>query len=103
MSQQAALFGRLGRRRNRTAVERTVQALRSSDRLQDVDAALLAAVRSSAEALDAAPNPYVTATVLRVHLEGLRLLTGRPAPERDELDAFLQSLRRPAVPDAPES
>jgi hypothetical protein len=53
---------------------------------------LVAAARTSAAALDDAPNSYVAATVLRVHLEALRLLTGRPEPQPDELDAFLRSL-----------
>jgi len=79
-------------RRNRAAIERTVKALRAADRLELVDAALIAAARTSAAALDDAPNPYVAATVLRVHLEALRLLTGRPEPQPDELDAFLRSL-----------
>ena len=86
------LFPKLRPRRNRAAVERTVSALRSSDRLEAVDAALIAAARTSAAALDDAPNSYVAATVLRVHLEALRLLTGRPEPQPDELDAFLRSL-----------
>ena len=88
-----------GRRphRNAAAVERTLAALRSADRLESVDAALVAAVRTLGHALDEAPNPYVAATIARVHLEGLRLLAGRPAPEPDELDEFLKSLARPAA------
>jgi hypothetical protein len=60
----------------------------------------VAALRSTAAALDAAPSPYVVATVARVHLVGLQLLVGRPAPEPDELDAFLASLRTPSLGDA---
>jgi len=86
-------------RRNASAVERTIRALRDADRLDPVDAALLAAVRTTARALDDAPTPYTASTVARVHLEGLRLLAGRPAPEPDELDEFLRSLRAPAVRD----
>jgi hypothetical protein len=98
------LFPRLegnGRKRNAYAVEHSIRALRESGRLERIDAALLAAVRTTARALDAAPNPYVTATVARVHLTGLQLLTGRPAPEPDELDAFLASLRPAPVGDTP--
>jgi hypothetical protein len=91
-----------GRHRNAAAVEATIRALRSADRLENIDAALLAAVRTTARALDEAPSPYVAGTVARVHLEALRLLAGRPAPEPDELDDFLRSLRSPAaLRDAP--
>jgi hypothetical protein len=93
-----------GRRphRNAQAVERTIAALRAADRLETIDAGLVAAARTLARALDDAPNPYVSATVARVHLEALRLLAGRPAPEPDELDEFLRSLARPApVRDTP--
>lgn len=83
-----------GRKRNASAVEATIRALRADGRLDPVDAGLLAAARSLARALDDAPSPYVTATVARVHLEALRLMVGRPAPESDELDAFLRSLQR---------
>ena len=88
--------------RNANAVERTITALRAADRLEPTDAGLVAAVRTLARALDHAPNPYVAGTVARVHLEALRLLAGRPAPEADEIDAFLASLRSPApLRDAP--
>jgi hypothetical protein len=87
------LFPAFRSRRNRSAVERTLRALRQADRVDAIDAALVAAVRSTAGALDDAPSPYVAATVARVHIEALRLLTGKPAPEPDELDAFLRSLK----------
>jgi len=83
--------------RNAAAVERTIRALRAAERLEAIDAALIAAARTTARALDHAPNPYVAGTVARVHPEAVRLLAGRPAPESDELDAFLASLRRPAA------
>jgi hypothetical protein len=95
--QLTALFRQRSPRRNADAVERTIRALRSSDRIEDVDAGLIAAARTTARALDHAPSPYVAGTVARVHLEALRLLAGRPAPESDEIDAFLSSLRRPAA------
>lgn len=93
-------------RRNAAAVERTIRALREADRLEDLDAGLIAAARTLARALDEAGSPYVAASVARVHLDALRLLAGRPAPEPDELDAFLRSLQRPgsaSVRDAAES
>jgi hypothetical protein len=89
--------------RNAAAVERTIRALRATDRLEAIDAALIAAARTTARALDHAPSPYVAGTVARVHLEAIRLLAGRPAPESDELDAFLRSLRSAPVRDLPES
>jgi hypothetical protein len=97
-ARQDQLFPQLAKRRNRAAVERTVAALRAADRLDGVDAALVAVCRSLAAALDDAPSPYVAATIGRVQLEALRLLTGKPAPESDELDAFIRSLAdRPAA------
>jgi hypothetical protein len=89
-------------RRNASAVERTIRALRDAERLEAIDSALIAAARSTARALDYAPTPYVAGTVARVHLEAIRLLAGRPAPESDELDAFLRSLRAAPVRDAAE-
>jgi hypothetical protein len=86
-------------RRNASAVERTIRALRDLNRLEAVDAAILAAVRTTARALDDASTPYTAATVARVHLEAVRLLAGRPAPESDELDEFLRSLRPSQVGD----
>jgi hypothetical protein len=88
------LFRARAPRRNAAAVERTIAALRTADRLEASDAGLIAAARTLARALDHAPSPYVAGTVARVHLEALRLLAGRPAPESDELDDFLRSLRR---------
>jgi hypothetical protein len=96
-TQLELLFATRGPRRNASAVERTIRALRDAERLEAIDAALIAAARSTARALDHAPNPYVAGTVARVHLEAIRLLAGRPAPESDELDAFLASLRSAPV------
>jgi hypothetical protein len=95
---QDPLFPQLAKRRNRAAIDRTIAALRQAGRLDGVDASLVAVCRSLAAALDDAPTPYVTATIGRVQLEALRLLTGKPAPEADELDAFLRSIaERPAT------
>jgi hypothetical protein len=96
-TQLELLFATRGPRRNASAVERTIRALRDAERLEAIDAALIAAARSTARALDHAPNPYVAGTVARVHLEAIRLLAGRPAPESDELDAVLASLRSAPV------
>jgi hypothetical protein len=90
-------------RRNRNAIERTIRALRAAERLDEIDTALIAAVRTTAAALDDAPNPYVVATVARIHVEGIRLLAGKPAPEGDEIDSFLRSLMPAAVRDSPDA
>ena len=95
--QLTALFRARSPNRNASAVERTIRALREAERIEAADAGLIAAARTTARALDHAPSPYVAGTVARVHLEALRLLAGRPAPESDEIDAFLASLRRPAA------
>ena len=92
-SQLELLYTAKSPTRNAAAVERTIRALREADRLEAIDAAILATARTTARALDHAPNPYVAGTVARVHLEAIRLLAGRPAPESDELDEFLRSLR----------
>jgi hypothetical protein len=101
-SQLELLYATRRPNRNTAAVERTIRALRDAERLEAIDAALIAAARSTARALDHAPNPYVAGTVARVHLEAIRLLAGRPAPESDELDAFLASLRSAPVRDPAE-
>jgi hypothetical protein len=104
MTRTSVLFPGLAEpHRNRSAVERTIRELRAADRLEAADAGLIAAIRSTARALDQAPNPYVAATVARVHIAGLQLLAGRPRPESDELDAFIASLRPAALGDRAES
>ena len=90
-------------RRNADAVERTIRALRQADRLDAVDAGLLAAARTLARALDHASSPYVAGTVARVHLEALRLLAGRPAPEADEFGDLLAAIRRTPTVRHPEN
>jgi hypothetical protein len=100
-TQLELLYATRGPKRNASAVERTIRALRDADRLEAIDAALVAAARSTARALDHAPNPYVAGTVARVHLEAIRQLAGRPAPESDALDDWLRdTLRAPAVRDS---
>jgi hypothetical protein len=102
-TQLELLYASRAPHRNAAAVERTIRALRDADRLEASDAGLVAAARTLARALDHAPSPYIAGTVARVHLDALRLLAGRPAPESDELDAFLRSLRGSEVRDRAES
>jgi hypothetical protein len=88
--------------RNRTAIELTIGELRRADRLGQLDAASLAAVRTTAAALDDATGAYDIAVIARVHLAALSgLLAGHQTPPDDELDRFLASLRGPAVGDRP--
>jgi hypothetical protein len=74
-------------RRNRTAVERTITALRHGGRLEEVDAATTALARHLAGALDtvdAGAYPAQTASLARVHLATLRQLRGLDDTERDD-------------------
>ena len=90
------------RTRNRNAVEVTIRALRAADRLADVDAAALAVLRTTAAALDDARQPYDLAILARVQMAALAaLISGHAAPERDDLDQFLDTLRAAPVGDAP--
>jgi hypothetical protein len=82
------------RGRNGSAVERLVAALRALDRVADVDAATVAALRTTAAALDAATSSYDVAVLARVHLMAIGdLLAGHAEAKDDELDSFLRSLR----------
>lgn len=82
-------------RRNATAIEATIAALRRAGRLELVDAALVAAARTTAAALDGAPSPYVAGTVARVHVDVVARLLDRPTAVPDALDLFIASLGRP--------
>jgi P27 family predicted phage terminase small subunit len=65
--------------RNAAAAERTITALRSGGRLEDVDAATTALVRHLAAALDgldATEFPAQTASLARVQLAAIRTLRG---------------------------
>jgi hypothetical protein len=94
--------GRRRKGRNASAIERTIAALRGAGRLVDADAGSLAAVRTTAIALDDAAGAYDIAVIARVHLAALGgLLAGHQAPPDDELDRFLLSLRSPEVRDSP--
>ena len=72
------------------------RALRQAGRIDGVDAALVAVCRSLAAALDDAPTPYVAATIGRVQLEALRLLTGKP--HRRPTSSMRSSAAWPIVP-----
>jgi predicted nucleotidyltransferase len=76
-------------------VERTIRALRDAKRLDGIDAAVIAAARSTARALDQAASlsPYVAATVARVHLEAVRQLTANAPAATDELGSVLRLMR----------
>ena len=86
-------------RRNATAIEATIAALRRAGRLEPVDAALVAAARTTAAALDRADSPYVAATVARVHVDVVARLLDRPTTTPDPLDLWLASLLRPTPGD----
>lgn len=86
--------------RNRSAIERTIRELRKSGRLLELDAGAVAAVRTSAEALDRAVSAYDVAIVMRVHVLALgTLLAGHAEPPSDDLDRFLAELRSPTLRD----
>lgn len=90
--------------RNRSAIERTIRALREGNRLIELDAASVAAVRTSAEALDRAASAYDVAIVLRVHVMALgALLAGHPEPATDDLDRFFADLRAATLRDTPDA
>lgn len=78
-----------------------MRALRAADRLTDVDAAALAALRTTAAALDDARGAYDLALAARVHMAALAaLVSGHAAPERDDLDRFLDTLRTAPMGDS---
>jgi hypothetical protein len=74
--------------------------MRRADRLLELDAAIVAAARTTAAALDRSSSPVDVAMLGRVHLAMLTtLLAGRDKPADDELDRFLASLRTTEVRD----
>jgi hypothetical protein len=78
---------------NATALERTISALI----LADTDAALTAACRTLAVAVDDEPGK---ASLWREYLEALRELVGRGSGDGDggdALSAFLDSVRAPVL------
>lgn len=90
--------------RNRSAVERTLRALREANRLVELDAGAVAVVRTTAEALDRAVSAYDVAIVGRVHVQALGvLLAGHAEQATDDLDRFFAELRTPPLRDDAQS
>jgi hypothetical protein len=71
----------VARRRNVTAFERTLAALRAGGRLEEVDAALVAAGRTLAALMDDPHEPTTQASW--AYLAVLRELKGSPATDGD--------------------
>jgi hypothetical protein len=93
-----------GRYRNQAATEKTVASLRQLGRLEPVDEATIALVRTVALALDrldpeASPAPM--ASLARVHLSALKMLRGQ-TDDNDSLSGVLAALSA-EMGDAPES
>jgi hypothetical protein len=91
--------------RNRSAIERTIKAMRAVDLLAELDAGTVAMLRTTAEALDRASSAYDVAIVGRVHATALAaLLAGhRAEPPADDLDRFLAELRTTPLRDTPDA
>jgi hypothetical protein len=87
-------------RRNQAAFERTVRALRATGRLEDVDAALVAAGRTLAALMDDRDEPTVQCAY--AYLSVLRQLRGGTVGSDDAIGDLLASMRTP-LGDAPES
>jgi hypothetical protein len=91
--------------RNTAAIERTVAALRSGGRIEEVDAATVALARHLAAALDAVDPlefPAQAASLARVQLSTLRTLRGTGADDDDGLADLVAALSGP-MGDAQES
>jgi hypothetical protein len=89
------------RRRNVAACERSLAALKSTGRLEEVDAAMVGLVRHLAEILDGGEDPVVQVGWL--YKSAWRDLRGAAAiGDEDELGQLIATLRTP-VGDAPES
>jgi P27 family predicted phage terminase small subunit len=83
-----------GRYRNQSAAERTIAALRSGGRIEPVDEATLALVRTVAQGLDCADpegDAPALASLARVQLAALKMLRGQP-DDADSLANLLTSL-----------
>jgi hypothetical protein len=84
--------------RNSAAVERTITALRSAERVVDADAAAVALARHVARALDQidpARYPAQTASLARVHLQTLRHLRGDEEHDGGGVDELIALLSAP--------
>ena len=100
---QPRLFGRQPRTyRARRGLDVTVDKLRSSGRLEDVDAAWIALARVSADQLDGAcsdpdESRYTRGVLIARHLSVLDRLIARPELTDDaDLDALYAGLRDPS-------
>jgi hypothetical protein len=97
---QARLFGRAYKtRRARTGLDTTVARLRSSGRLEDVDAAWIALARVSADQLDGAcsdpdESRYTRGVLIARHLAVLDRLIERPDTDSaDDLESLFAGVR----------
>jgi phage terminase small subunit len=91
--------------RNTRGAERTIAALRAGGRLEQVDDATLALVRTIAAAMDRVdPGTYPAqlASLARAQLAALKMLRGINDDDDDSLDELLATLSAP-MGDAPES
>jgi len=92
--------------RNTRATERTVEALRSGGKLENVDEAAIALVRTLAQALDtvdAEAYPAQVASLARAHLSAIRLLRNAGEDDHDDgLSDWLTAMSGP-MGDAAES
>jgi hypothetical protein len=92
--------------RNAAAIERTVAALRSGGRIEEVDAATVALARHLAAALDAVDPveyPAQVASLARAQLGTLRILRGAAVDADDDGLADLVAALSGPMGDAPES
>lgn len=81
--------------RNQRGAEATIAALRTTGRLEPVDEALLALVRTIATALDRIEpdeSPAALASLARVQVSAITVLRGRNDDDTDALAALLASL-----------
>ena len=94
------------RTRNARAVEVTIAALRTGGRLEPVDAATVALVRTLAHDLDEVDpggSPAQLATLARAQLAALKLLRGvNDTDDGDDFAEFIAAMRG-EMGDAPES
>ncbi len=97
---QGRLFGRAYKtRRARTGLDTTVERLRHTGRLEDVDAAWIALARVSADQLDGAcsdpdESRYTRGVLIARHLAVLERLIARPdIDSADDLDALFAGVR----------
>jgi hypothetical protein len=83
--------------RMKRETERTITALRHAGRVETVDAARVALVRTLAEVLDAevraGESAYTVAVLAARYRDAVGDLYGTTPPTSDEVEAFLSSLR----------